>query len=117
MAEKKKYNFENVVTKLVSCAEENGYSLIINGSTNDDLHIVAYPFKGTVLSQEKLAHLLYGTMEDMGVLEQDVIDQFKKETEPDSTKDFVFSGPSDQDIHISVFHNKNIILKQIYMKI
>jgi len=117
MAEKKKYNFENVVIKLVNTAAENGYSLIINGTTNNDIHIVAYPFRNTVLSQEKLARMLYGIMEEMGVTEKDVIEQFKKETEPDSTKDFVFSGPTDEDIHISVFHNKNILLKQIYIKI
>lgn len=113
-----KQKAKEILQQLMTVASNNGYSIIINGTKDNGLLIAAYPFRDTKCSEEDVARRLYNVMECNNLIDDDeLFALFKKETEPDSIKDFVFSGPSDQDIHISVFHNKNILLKQIYMKI
>lgn len=113
-----KHNTEKILQQLMEVANDNGYSIIINGTKDNNLHIVAYPFKGTFCPEEDIARMLNNVLEKNNVMEdEEALDRFKKDAEPDSRKDFIFSGPSDPETHISVFHNKNILLKQIYLKV
>lgn len=112
-----KYNSDKAVRHLVEVAAENGYSLLFNSANDGHLHMVAYPFKGTMCSQEELARTLYDEMDEMGITETEIFDHFRKDVEPDDLKEFVFSGETHSDIHINIFHNKNILLKQIVLKI
>lgn len=113
-----KQKTENILQRLMAAACNNGYSIIINGAKDDELQVAVYPFRRTQCPEEDVARQLFDVIEKNGLLEHgEDFEAFKKEAQPDSIRDFVFSGPNDQDIHISVFHNKNILLKQIYMKI
>ena len=118
MTNKKKFNSDQAVSRLIEIANENGYSLIFNGSEDNDIRIVAYPFRGTLCSQEELARQLYETMEEMGVTKEGVLNQFRNDVAPDDLDEFVFDNPTREgNIHVSVFHNKYILLKQIVLKL
>ncbi len=112
-----KMNSEEILHRLMEKANENGYSIVINGTKDDSLNIVAYPFRGTLCSQEELAHALSDVLEESGVMERpENLRKFKADIEPDNLDEFVYSDDTEQ-VNISVFHNKNILLKHIIMKL
>ena len=64
-----KFNSNDVLQMLIDKANENGYTLIINGTKDDALQIAVYPFRGTIVSNEEIARLLYDVIEKNGVTE------------------------------------------------
>lgn len=116
MARKRKINTDNIVSVLVETANEKGYTIMFNGGTEDKLYIVAYPYQNTLCTQEELARLLYDKLDEFGVTEEELMEQFQKDVTPDDLEEFAFVGKG-KEINISVFHNKYILIKQIVMKI
>lgn len=117
-----KLNSDDILHLMIEKANENGYSLIINGTKDDTLQIAVYPFQGTLVSQEDIAQQLYDIMEQNSVTENhQSYSKFMHDVEPDNLEEWVFSatGPDDtkMETRISVFHNKNVLLKHIRMKI
>lgn len=115
-------NSEEILHLLIEKANENGYSLIINGTMDNALQIVVYPFQKTFISQEEMAHQLYDIMEENGVTDTpQTFTQFIHDVEPDNLEEWVFSSSELENVkmetRISVFHNKNVLLKHIMMKI
>ena len=119
---KSKLNSEEILHLLIEKANENGYSLIINGTKDNALQIAVYPFQNTFVSQEEMAHQLYDIMETNGVTDNpQAFTKFMHDVEPDNLEEWVFSSSeldnTKMDTRISVFHNKNVLLKHIIMKI
>ncbi len=109
---------EAILHRLMEKANEKGYSIIINGTQDESLHIVAYPFHGTLCSQEELARMLSEVAEQSGILRKpENLKKFKTDVEPDDLDEFVYSERTKPGINISVFHNRNILLKEIVMKL
>ena len=115
---KSKMNSDEILHLMIEKAGENGYSLIVNGTKNEELHIALYPFRSTIVSQEEMARQLYAVMQENKVTEtQESLDKFRRGIEPDDLDEFIFTDDSGKNVHVSVFHNKNILLKHIIMKI
>lgn len=117
-----KFNSNDVLQMLIDIANENGYSLIINGTKDDALQIAVYPFRGTIVSNEEIARLLYDVIEKNGVTEDSqTFTKFMQDVQPDDLNEWVFSNSeldgSKNETRISVFHNKNVLLKHIIMKL
>ena len=96
--------------------------LIINGTKDNALQIAVYPFQNTFVSQEEMAYQLHGIMEENEVTDNpQSFAKFMHDVEPDNLESWVFGTTeldnSKMETHISVFHNKNVLLKHIIMKI
>lgn len=112
------FNSTEVTERLAQVAAENGYSVFINGTDDDNLTIMAYAFKETTCSQENLARLLSDVIDHYHVMDfPDFLDTFKEEVEPDDLDSFSFTYPIRRDVIVHVFHTKNILTKQISMKL
>lgn len=119
---KVKNNSNEILHLLVEKATENGYSLIVNGTDSEELQLVLYPFRETVVSQEQIARQLYEIIADSGVTaNKQSFQRFKEEIEPDDIEHHAFVGESEDnsnnETRISVFHNKNLLLKYIKIRL
>ena len=80
-----KFNSNDVLQMLIDKANENGYSIIINGTKDDALQIAVYPFRGTIVSNEEIARLLYD------VIEKNALYEFAKLLNEHPEYDFIYS--------------------------
>ena len=119
---KTKLNSDEVIHQMMEKANENGFSIIINGTESDELHLVLYPFRETVVSQEQIARQMFEILSNSGVTDnKQTFQRFKEEVEPDDVEHHLFISDSEDNsknqTRISVFHNNNILLKYIKIRL
>lgn len=119
---KNRLNNDEIIRRMIGKAEENGFSLVVNGTEGKEVHLILYPFKETMVSQEEIARQLFEIMAESGVTNTEKsFREFKEDVEPDDVEDHIFTGASidysKNETRISVFHNKNIMLKYIGIRL
>lgn len=115
-------NNDEILRRMMDIAEENGFSLVVNGTEGKEVHLILYPFRETIVSQEEIARHLFEIMAESGVTNTEKsFREFKEDVEPDDFEDHIFTGASTDksknETRISVFHNKNIMLKYIGIRL
>lgn len=119
---KTKINSDEVIQQMMEKANDNGFSLIVNGNDSNELQLVLYPFRETIVSQEQIARQIFEILSDSGVTaNKKTFQRFKEDMEPDDIEHHVFIGDSEDnsknETRISVFHNKNLLLKYIKIRL
>ena len=107
-----------VMQSLMKIAAENGYILMVNGTKDNSLNIVAFPFRETICSQEELARSLSKAMDDFHITtSQEAFDSFKSDIEPDDIAGYdIAYDDIDRNLSVHVFTNSNNLIKQINLK-